>query len=406
MSPALFHLAILRGAAILVPESRRTDWLAEWRSELWHVRRDPRGRNVAAFCMGAFQDAFWLRRERTVASPGILQLNAEPTPAGVESFPDGGVPALCSPLQCLTFLMALGVFSFAVALVLPASRAVLLGTLYPRNLVMLTPASERDASDANGFSDPWATISKAQFDSLKARKSRDFEGLAFYVPEKHSSYRVRINPEWFRMVQDEAVLAALPPAAEGFVIARLRYGTMHESGFHFVRARDRSWQLLLPGLPLALFVFFMVTAITYGSRVGRPVKIGPRRGIFLAAKMFCILPVVILGSLDLTSLTGSVSPAYFDFLLFGAYAAARWNLADQRARCPVCLRLLANPVRIGGSSRILLEWHGTELMCQRGHGLLYVPAWPAIWSGQDQWLKLDSSWTDFFPDRAAGNGNI
>jgi len=122
-----------------------------------------------------------------------------------------------------------------------------------------------------------------------------------------------------------------------------------------------------------------------------------RRVLFLAAKALLVLPIVMFGSLDLGSLPGSVSPLFIDCALFGSGLAARWILSDQRKRCPVCLRLLANPVRIGEPSRILLEWHGTELMCVRGHGLLYVPEWPAIWSSRQRWVELGASWAELFP---------
>jgi hypothetical protein len=53
-------LAILRVAALLVPRLERTEWLAEWSSELWYVRTAG-SREAAFFCLGAFPDAFWLR---------------------------------------------------------------------------------------------------------------------------------------------------------------------------------------------------------------------------------------------------------------------------------------------------------------------------------------------------------
>ena len=59
-------LFILRCAAWLVPIAERAEWLAEWQAELWHVwhlsrRRPRRGQDATDFCLGAFQDAFWLR---------------------------------------------------------------------------------------------------------------------------------------------------------------------------------------------------------------------------------------------------------------------------------------------------------------------------------------------------------
>jgi len=150
-----------------------------------------------------------------------------------------------------------------------------------------------------------------------------------------------------------------------------------------------------------MFVFScaLFAVMTFGSSGGDMRTMGAtglRRALFLAAKILLVLPIVAFGALDLGSVGGSVTPLYLDVALFGSFLATRWIIADQRGRCPVCLRLLAHPVRIGESSRILLEWHGTELMCDRGHGLLYVPEWPAIWSGRNRWLDLGSSWSGLF----------
>ena len=62
------HLAMLRSAAWLVPGEQRTEWLAEWSAELWYVRRSGR-RQATRFCLGAFRDAFWLRRNRAPDAP-------------------------------------------------------------------------------------------------------------------------------------------------------------------------------------------------------------------------------------------------------------------------------------------------------------------------------------------------
>jgi hypothetical protein len=153
------------------------------------------------------------------------------------------------------------------------------------------------------------------------------------------------------------------------------------------------WIVLVAFAFACVFLAFMPS----DSSGGHPQRIGPRRGLFLAAKALLVLPIVLFGSLDLASLGSSLSPLHVHLALFGSLFAVRWINADQRKRCPVCLRLLANPVRIGEPSRILLEWHGTELMCLRGHGLLYVPEWPAIWSGRQRWINLGASWGGLFP---------
>jgi hypothetical protein len=416
---AAFHLAILRTAALLVPQTQRSDWLAEWRAELWHVERDPHARNVTAFCLGAFRDAFWLWR-------------ADPCPDHQSLFME-------SPARCLSLLAALSAVCVAAAFLLPAARTVLRCSLYPRDLVMLSPVEAGDPGIQNGFFDPYPSVSRRQFESLRAHSAGQFTGLAFYVqallpvetpngrrtltvarttaalcrllnipvksPYSGKPVLVPISAAsrwnlpaavdgW--LIEDETAFAALSESTEGYVVGRLRYGTLHNNQFRFIRLRDRSLVLFWI-VPVAFpFACIFLAILRSGSSGGHLQRIGPRRGLFLAAKTLLVLPAVMFGSLDLTSLGSSLSPLYFHAALFGSLFAVRWINADQRKRCPVCLRLLANPVRIGESSRILLEWHGTELMCLRGHGMLYVPEWPAIWSRRQRWMHLGPSWGGLF----------
>jgi hypothetical protein len=77
------HFAILRTAARVVPGEQRAEWLAEWNAELWYVRqRDER--QATGFCLGAFRDALWLRRNNPANAQPLLDLE--------------------SPVQCLGFL--------------------------------------------------------------------------------------------------------------------------------------------------------------------------------------------------------------------------------------------------------------------------------------------------------------
>jgi hypothetical protein len=422
MSPTAFHLAILRSAALLVPESQRTDWLTEWRSELWHVQRDSREVNVTAFCMGAFRDAFSLWRDDP--SPDRYALFAE------------------SPARCLALLAALGALCFVTALLLPAARHGLIYSPFPGNLVMLAPAGQSGSS-----------ISRQRFEALKAHYDGEFTGLAFYAPA-HLSLETaqgrrtlsvaRTTPDLLRLlnipvahgksgtpvlmptgtawrryfsrdpriavadvrwnlpagvdawlIEDELAIAALPASTEGFAVGRLRHTSLRDSQFHLVPI-ERSFGFL-PSLTIFLTMGMLLAIMTSDLPGGRPQRVGSRSGLFLAAKILLVLPIVVFGSLDLGSLGSSVSPFALHIAFFSGLFAARWILADQRRRCPVCLRLLANPVRMGEPSRILLEWHGTELMCLRGHGMLYVPEWPAIWSSRQRWLALGPSWGGLFP---------
>ena len=90
--------AILRSAACLVPRRRRADWLAEWRAELCYVTH-----RETAFCLGAFADAFWLRR-RAMAAGARAMLRMK------------------SPLGCLALLAPLGAAGAYVTFHLPLLR--------------------------------------------------------------------------------------------------------------------------------------------------------------------------------------------------------------------------------------------------------------------------------------------
>jgi hypothetical protein len=113
--------------------------------------------------------------------------------------------------------------------------------------------------------------------------------------------------------------------------------------------------------------------------------------MFLAAKVALILAMVYCG-VRYVNYRGGADPG----ILFVSILALRWAVIDQRQRCPVCLRLLINPVRVGRPSQTFLEWYGTEFMCDRGHGLLHVPEIATSCYSAQQWLRLDPSWRSLF----------
>jgi hypothetical protein len=127
------------------------------------------------------------------------------------------------------------------------------------------------------------------------------------------------------------------------------------------------------------------------------------RILFLTAKFALIAAIGFAASLDLAyaNTTGYSSLAEcsqlvwcFTICLFGF----RWAVADQRKRCPVCLRRVSNPASVGLASRTFLGWNGTEMICMGGHALLHVPSLPTSWFSGDRWLYLDSSWDFLFAD--------
>jgi hypothetical protein len=128
-----------------------------------------------------------------------------------------------------------------------------------------------------------------------------------------------------------------------------------------------------------------------------------RRWGFLGCKVALLLPIVYFASLDLAHWRSSLDlltsqdiqlASSFSICLFGL----RWVLRDQRQRCPMCLRRLTNPARVGQPSRNFLAWNGTELICVAGHGLLHIPEIQTSWFDTQRWLYLDPSWDVLFVD--------
>ena len=131
-----------------------------------------------------------------------------------------------------------------------------------------------------------------------------------------------------------------------------------------------------------------------------------RRALFFSGKTVLALLVVFVACLEWSRspssiLLASLDPASGPLLLWlyivGAMGVFFWSLADQRARCRVCLRLLCFPVRIGCPGCLLLDWSGTELACTEGHGILHVPHLAPCWEDESQhWISLDESWRELF----------
>lgn len=79
-------------------------------------------------------------------------------------------------------------------------------------------------------------------------------------------------------------------------------------------------------------------------------------------------------------------------LLLGAPLLLWWCIHDQRRRCPDCLFRLTRPISLGSWSSPLLDPAGTEFLCDRGHGTLYVPETLSSDREPEQWMPLHTSW--------------
>ena len=213
----------------------------------------------------------------------------------------------------------------------------------------------------------------------------------------------------------------------GFVVAHLETSSMHAQwgpswhmsaptpdgpmdDFSCVSLAERTRQpqdIFLFAVILACLALPATTSLPLGEyRVSSrkiPWSKRLRRWFFLGCKMVLLLPIVYFVSLDLAHFHATLDPISSEYIqLVSAFSIClfglRWSLRDQRQRCPVCLRKLTHPARVGQPSRTFLAWNGMELICSGGHGLLHVPEMTTSWFSTQRWLYLDSSWEVLFAD--------
>jgi hypothetical protein len=446
------RLCMLRAASWMAPRLLRADWLAEWTAELQYVESvSPR---ATEFCLGAFYDVWWLRRQ--TFNPAIRQLLR-----------------LETPLQCLGVLAVMASILAAFAFHSPGARNALTAPPYrdPRSLVALTAGASRLGA---------ASIPPDQYQRLSAGSHRWFTATAYYQPapfriesagrtiripgalaseglfnllglqvnhvagkaglvltesaRRHLSGRVTslnghpidvvavIADDAWRLPGDiqawlllpEADLAALPSSSQGFAVARSRPPVPDREFWSFsvpsgdIQEHFECVEIFHPPTALSALAFLFLTCaallgtttLSLGEYPGRrrvPWTLRPRRWIFLGAKIILVLAILIFGGLDQVAAVGVPIPqmGVVAFIL-----GFRWVLIDQRRRCPICLRVLSNPVRIGRPSQTFLEWYGTELICVEGHGLLHVSAVSTSCYSPQRWTSLDGSWRTLFSEPA------
>jgi hypothetical protein len=439
---------ILRSAALLVPRELRGEWMREWLAELWYVRGSKHD-----FCLGAYQDAWWLRRNT-------------PWP-----------PVLESPLRCILMLASLAAIIGLIVAGFVPRRVEDLPSPYPdaRNLVVISPSRHAMATGPG--------ISLEDFRLWTTNTAHLFAGLAYYRPAvmdvevaegqtaKLTIARASGNlfellrlgsgsegsfvlsrAAWHRFfpADENAVgrvieingrptrvaavfseldwqlpgkvdgwlldLEALPKDSRGFVVARVRnsaFPPRADGLWHMtvsdgtggydrfdcasVAVKGRGQYTLIMVMAIACLILPVTTKLSLGEYPASSPAIRLRRWIFLGAKIGLVLAILCsampglkyLGDHGLGGLAVYV-------LLWSCIFAFRWILTDQRRRCPVCLKVLGNPAHVGQASRIFLGWNGTEFMCGKGHGLLHVPDTPTSWYSTQRWMYLDHSWSGFF----------
>ncbi len=487
------NVGILRAASLFVPHCRRMEWRSEWRGELWQVRSQTNSRfswaqeyEIAGFCLGAFSDAFCLRRiDRHRYAAQTPRTRSLPLRAfSVES-----------AWQCLLFLVALVGASYGLARILPGVRA-------ERSLPEVPVRSGLVLIENNNNDDSLTTISSGQFEAWKERKQEFFDGFAFYRVSRESVNLGPVSKGWgvasassnlfalmglpvrfrqtgasvdadlpsvilsedvwkrefgadphvvgsvVRVGLRRATIAGVAPVApwqlpgqvdawllepdsrdpekgSGYVVAhltpsgkskmdaqqiRITSYSPHRSpddmlGIRINSATRGPWDAFLFSVLLAFLALPAITSVSFGEESVSLHEISRFRRFcrwgFLAAKIALLLPLLHFAALDLSYgfFPFNVNEALYLQLVvtfFGCLFGMSWVLNDQRRRCPVCLRRVAHPARVGQLSRTFLAWNGTELMCMGGHTLLHVPSLPTSWFGSQRWMILDPSWKFLF----------
>jgi hypothetical protein len=447
------HLGLLWGASLFVPASKRREWSEEWRTELWYVLRecfpktrvDPKSVKLAtAFCLGAYQDAVWLRRRAWRKQQPLARVRG-------------------SAYVCLLLLIGTLFFTWGIAHISTRVAAGISSIqVYPWrmsdtgaspcdcpfDLVVGQRSLHSTQLFFDGFSHyritqdtVWAedvprtkwTVAHARSDffdvlHLPVRKMDGFIGLPDRLTQavlsqdtwkrdfggKPNLAGARLHVGSFDAVIAGVAFAGttgLPGRANVWLLGSDPEGGNMHSGFvvgHLSPAGyfdDGRWGLSVGGILLAFLVspFLSRPSIgEYGNGSQKPSLASRSRfWAFLFAKITMLTAIVYYASLDLGCLLAqpfSPSSAYVQVTSSVALCllGLGWAFRDQQHRCPVCVRQMAHPVEVGQPSRTFLDWNGTELVCERGHTLLHIPEAPTSWFSSQRWVCLDSSWQFLF----------
>lgn len=148
---------------------------------------------------------------------------------------------------------------------------------------------------------------------------------------------------------------------------------------------------------LALLLFFLLISVgaIIGKGQGAVWPAGFRDGAFLGLKLVMGVPI-FYGVLFLGIALGI--PVLHPMVIY--VFVVRAIFADQRRRCPRCLRYLGSPVAIGSAAETFLHWYGTESICVRCCALMEMPDVSCSYWAEHRLLPLDSSWAEVFSEQA------
>jgi hypothetical protein len=452
------HVALVWCASLLVPRAERSEWSEEWLTELWYVLREcssetsvrPRPLlEASSFCIGAYQDAIWVRKRAWHKRQPHLQIRISAPVCLLilmaMLFSSWGIARLSSRVVAVNEMARIRVYPWRLSDGLAKPSDCTLGTRAENDVQTSLGSSQRYFDGFSHYSvaqhKVWGnTIPRTEWTVAHTRSNffavtklslhpiqvaqRDMAKLPQIVLSQETWRRdfggkQNIAGTELRIDSVDAVVAGvasggsagLPGKANAWLLggpqvgsnnAEFVVGHLSPAGYFQLGPR---WALSLFGIALATLLMPWLTDLSigeYGSGSQKPSFV--RRAqfwAFLTAKIFLLLAITYFVSVDLDCTFLQPSSRFSGYIQFASsftfgLLGLRWAVCDQRERCPICLRRMANPAQVGEPSRTFLAWRGTELVCEHGHVLLYIPEFSTSWFDGQRWVCLDRSWQFLF----------
>ena len=93
-----------------------------------------------------------------------------------------------------------------------------------------------------------------------------------------------------------------------------------------------------------------------------------------------VVPVQFVGGVEMWS------------FVVGLNIALGWSVRDQNARCRLCLTRLRTQILLSPATVPLLDPSGSDLLCDKAHGMLHIPAMQFSSLDSERWIDFDESW--------------
>ena len=188
------------------------------------------------------------------------------------------------------------------------------------------------------------------------------------------------------LLKPEASLAAAQNSV--WQLTRVADPGWHDQALQVVPAMDYGWRH-----PLELLGFLFVSAMLFSALfLTFQAAVDWKHYLFLAVRLALVLPALVAGWILVNRFAAGSAFQFWIFLLV-CFTTVLLIVRDHQLRCPKCLGRLRMPVPLGEWSSPVLDPPGTEYVCPKGHGVLYVNE---LGIARKRWTALDDSWRDLF----------